>query len=45
LEFCRFRDSKMAQQIKVPAANLDDLSLNLRTHVVEGENQLLQVAL
>lgn len=38
LEFCSFRASKRVQQVRVLAANPEGLSLNLRTHVVEGEN-------
>lgn len=35
----------MAQHVKVPATKLDDLSLIHETHVVEGENCTLQIAL
>lgn len=34
--------SKMVQQVKILTSNL---SLILRTHMVEGENRLLQVVL
>lgn len=35
----------MAQQVKVNAARPVDLSLVTRTHMIEGGDQLLQVAL
>lgn len=36
---------KMAQQVEELATLLDELSSSHRTHVVEGENPCLQVAL
>lgn len=36
---------KMAQRVKVPAINLDDLSLIPEPYLVEAENGLLQVVL
>ena len=35
----------MVQQVKMPAAEPEDLSLIPRTHMIRGENQLLQVVL
>lgn len=37
------RPSKTAQQIRAPTAKRQDLNLTPGTHVVGGENQLLQV--
>jgi hypothetical protein len=36
---------EMARWVKEPVAKADDLSLIPRTHMVEGENQLLQTGL
>lgn len=44
-EIDRSRVDEMVQGVRVPAANSNNLSLVLRTYIVEGENQVPRVDL
>lgn len=38
IKFCGFRVTQMVQLIKTPSAKPDDLSLSLKTHMIEEKN-------
>lgn len=44
-EIDRSRVGEMVQGVRAPAANSNNLSLILRTYIVEGENQVPRVDL